>query len=101
MFADPLSVDSCVNSQKSKFGKSSKRLGFHPEGLDQIFTRFDELPDSAYVRIEVVMLLFACSKATVWRWVKLSILPPPVKRGRISAWQVGSLRNLLTTQSGE
>lgn len=58
--------------------------------------QFDELPDSAYVRQPVVLGLFACSPATLWRWVKSSHVPSPRKMGnRISAWQVGELRHAL------
>ena len=34
------------------------------------FENFDALPDSAHVRLPVVVGLFACSAATVWRRVK-------------------------------
>lgn len=57
---------------------------------------FDHLPDSAYVRQAVLLGLFSCSKATLWRWVKSSRIPSPVKLGnRLSAWQVGPLRGYL------
>lgn len=57
---------------------------------------FDELPDSAFVRQPVVMGLLSCSKATLWRWVKISRIPPPTKLGiRMSAWQVGPLRDCI------
>lgn len=58
--------------------------------------QFDELPDSAYVRLPVVIGLLACSKSTLWRWVKNSRIASPHKLGsRITAWNVGQLRQSL------
>lgn len=57
---------------------------------------FDELPDSAFVRQPVVLGLLCCSKSTLWRWVKSSLIPSPKKIGsRVSAWNVGELRSAL------
>lgn len=58
--------------------------------------QFELLPDSAFVRLPVVISLLSCSKSTLWRLVKQSTLPPPTKYGkRISAWRVGDLRQAL------
>ena len=58
---------------------------------------FDELPDSAYVRQPVVEALFGCSPATVWRRVKDGGIPRPRKFSeRITAWNVGALRQALS-----
>lgn len=64
-------------------------------------SNFDALPDSASVRQPVVEALFGCSSATVWRWVKAGIIPAPHKflGQRISAWNVGELRNALASRS--
>lgn len=63
--------------------------------------QFDALPDSAFVRQPVVLGLFACSKATLWRWVKSSRVPSPQKIGvRITAWNVGQLRQSLRLIKG-
>jgi predicted DNA-binding transcriptional regulator AlpA len=57
---------------------------------------FDRLPDSAFVRLPVVMALFSCSDETVRRRVKAGDLPSPVKLGpRSTAWRVGDLRKTL------
>jgi prophage regulatory protein len=57
--------------------------------------RFDDLPDSAYVRFPVVCALFAISIATAWRRVKEGKLPKPVKLGpRVTAFNVGSIREV-------
>ena len=61
-------------------------------------SHFDKLPDSAHVRLGVVMALFACSAPTVWRRVKAGHLPAPVRKlpgTRIAAWRVGDLRATL------
>jgi len=57
---------------------------------------FDHLPNSAHVRLPVVMALLGCSRATVWRRVKEGFWPAPLKfGGRIALWNVGDLRALL------
>lgn len=53
---------------------------------------FDQLPDSADVKISVVAGLYSCSPATVWRHVKTGLIPPPVKRLGGTRWVVGTLR---------
>lgn len=62
---------------------------------------FDALPDSAHVRLPVVTILFARSKASIWRDVRAGRLPPPRKCGpRVSAWNVGELRAILAGKAG-
>ncbi len=57
---------------------------------------FDLLPGSAHVRLPVVTALVGCSKATVWRMVKLGTLPSPKHlSARAASWQVGELRAAL------
>ena len=57
---------------------------------------FDDLPDSAHVRLPVLEGLFACSAATVWRRVKDARIPKPRKLSeRVTAWNVGELRRTL------
>ena len=57
---------------------------------------FDDLPDSAYVRLPVVQALFACSSASAWRGVKAGRIPVPKKLSpNITAWNVGELRAAL------
>ena len=69
--------------------------------LPDALKNFDLLPDSANVRQPVVEALFGCSAATVWRMVKRGTLPAPRKLSeRITAWNVGALRKLLTGQEG-
>ena len=53
---------------------------------------FDELPDSAGVRLPVVQALFGVSAPTVWRWSRKAVIPAPTKRGGVALWNVGALR---------
>ncbi len=58
---------------------------------------FDDLPDSASVRLPVVCALFACSSATVWRRVKSGAIPESRKFGeKITIWNVSELRQALS-----
>lgn len=58
--------------------------------------QFDDLPDSANVRLPVVAALNSVSEPTVWRWVKTGRLPAPKKLGpNVTAWNVGELRRSM------
>ena len=62
--------------------------------------RFDELPDSAHVRLPVVRGLYGASASTIWRNVKAGAIPEPRKlTPAISAWNVGELRAALSNRS--
>lgn len=64
--------------------------------VDPALAKFDSLPDAAHVRLPVVLTLYACSRATVWRHVKAGLIPAPIKFSeRITAWNVGVLRKHL------
>jgi predicted DNA-binding transcriptional regulator AlpA len=61
--------------------------------IPDAFKNFNSLPDEAFVRLPVVVLLDASSPATVWRKAKKGTFPAPVKLGEKSTgWNVGSLR---------
>jgi predicted DNA-binding transcriptional regulator AlpA len=53
---------------------------------------FDELPDSAFVRMPVMTALFAVSKASIWRWTRDGRLPSPTRISGVTLWNVGELR---------
>ena len=60
---------------------------------------FDQLPDSANVRLPIVAALFACSTATVWRRAKAGVIPKPRNLGgNVTAWNVGELRKALNQE---
>jgi predicted DNA-binding transcriptional regulator AlpA len=59
---------------------------------------FDQLPDSASVRLPIVQALYACSPASVWRGVKQKRIPAPRKLSpRTTCWNVGELRQALAS----
>lgn len=75
---------------------SPNLLQVHP-----MLAAFDELPNSAYVPINVVCALFGCSTATVWRRVRAGQMAQPQRIGlRTTRWQVGDLRNELARAIG-
>lgn len=65
--------------------------------IPQELRYFDQLPDSAHVRLNVVTGLYGdCSNSTIWRNVKLGKIPAPRKlTANITAWNVGDLRKAL------
>ena len=80
--AQPAQVDAAVDGQLAR--------------VDPALAKFDSLPDAAHVRLPVVLALYACSRATVWRHVKAGLIPAPIKFSeRVTAWNVGVLRKHL------
>lgn len=64
--------------------------------IPDALSNFDQLPDSAYIRLPVLIGLFSVSEASIWRWVQKGVIPRPVKLAvRTSAWRVGEIRNVL------
>ncbi|MEP6605180.1 MAG: AlpA family phage regulatory protein [Nitrosospira sp.] len=67
-----------------------------PKSIPQALVNFDLLPDSANVRLPVVMGLYGISAASVWRGVKAGRIPKPRKLStRTTTWNVGQLRRGL------
>ncbi|MBU6995848.1 helix-turn-helix transcriptional regulator [Ferrovum myxofaciens] len=57
---------------------------------------FDELPDSALIRLKALTQLCGISPATVWRWSKDGRLPKPRKVGSsVTVWNAGEIRKFL------
>ncbi len=56
---------------------------------------FDQLPDSAMVRINTVTSLYGCSKATIWRLVKDKRLNTYKLSERCTTFNVGELKKAL------
>lgn len=75
--------------------QSSKTTSDKPAPINAALATFDQLPDAAFVRLPTVAPLCGVSPPTIWRWVKAGRLPAPVKRGGVTAWQVGALRRAL------
>lgn len=63
------------------------------------FFEFDHLPDSAFVRLPVMVNLYGVSPATIWRGVKSGAIPKPVKLTEgTTAWNVGLVRTALAVK---
>lgn len=82
-------------SDEEKLALAQKRAEAKKAAVNDVLERFGSLPDEAHVRLPVVMALYACSAASVWRYVKNGTLPAPRKFGsRVTAWNVGELRSV-------
>ena len=76
-----------------------KRKGSVP-ALPDSLRNFNGLPDEAFVRLPVVLMLLGVSRSTVWRLCKSGALPAPKKLGsHIAVWSVRDLRNILNSGS--
>ena len=70
--------------------------------IPDALANFDQLPDSAYIRLPVMTGLFGISAASVWRGVKNHSIPSPVKlTERTTAWNVRLVREALAAKAGE
>ncbi len=71
-----------------------------PAAIPPALAGFDSYPNSAYVRLPVVRVLFGISTATAWRWVKKGTLPAGRKLSDgVTAWNVGELRKALSGEA--
>lgn len=58
--------------------------------------QFDNLSDSAFIRIRELPAIVGFSVPTIWRKTKEGCFPKPVKvSSNITAWKVGSVRAWL------
>lgn len=79
--------------------KAAAHCAIEHSEIPYALKHFDELPDSAYVRLPVLKGLFACSSATIWRRVLASKLPKPRRLSKkITDWNVGQLRQVQARQ---
>lgn len=66
------------------------------ETNDPALTKFDALPDSAFVQSATLAALFQTSGTTIWRWARDGRLPKPRKLGGNSTrWNVGEVRRAI------
>ena len=61
----------------------------HSSGINPALRDFDQLPDSAQVRLPVTKDLFGVSSATVWRMVKANQLKAYKLTERTTTFNVG------------
>lgn len=67
--------------------------------IPDALANFDRLPDSAYIRLPVMIGLFGVSPASIWRGVKNQSIPAPVKlTKRTTAWNVRLVRDALASK---
>ena len=67
--------------------------------IPDALANFDHLPDSAYIRLPVMIGLFGVSAASIWRGVKNQSIPKPVKlTERTTAWSVRLVREALASK---
>lgn len=69
-----------------------------PQRVSSSLANFDQLPDSAQVRLPVVAALHDVAPVTIWRWCKLGLLPAPSKKGGVTSWNVGELRKAMASK---
>ena len=63
--------------------------------LPNALVNFDQLPNSAYVRLPVLIKLYGVSATTIWRYCGKTI-PSPIKlTPRTTCWNVGEIRKAL------
>lgn len=73
------------------------KSGGHNGSKTHISLDFDSLPDSSFVRLPTLLVLFGCSRTSIWRWVRAKRIPAPRKIGpRLVAWQVSELRHAVS-----
>ncbi len=71
------------------------------KSIHPVLRDFDQLPDSAYIRLPVMIGLFGVSAASIWRGVKNKTIPAPVKlTQRTTAWSVRLVRQALAEKVG-
>ena len=70
------------------------------QAIPEALANFDQLPDSAYIRLPVMKGLYGVSAASIWRGVKNSTIPKPVKlTERTTAWSVKLVRAALAAKA--
>lgn len=70
------------------------------KAIPAALSQFDQMPNSAYIRLPVIMSLYGVSAATIWRGVKNSTIPKPIKlTARTTAWNVGLVRDALAAKA--
>ena len=67
--------------------------------ISSTLSQFDLLPNSAFIRLPDMVILYGVSPATIWRGVKSGAIPKPVKiTSRTTAWNVGVVREALASK---
>ena len=70
------------------------------KAIPEALANFDQLPNSAYIRLHVLKRLYGISAASCWRGVKNGTIPKPSKLSeRCTAWNVGLVRAALAAKA--
>ena len=70
------------------------------KSIPDALAQFEELPNSAHIRLPVMIALFGVSKSTIWRCVKNGTIPSPRKlTHRTTCWNVGDVRAAIAERS--
>ncbi len=70
-----------------------------PASIPEAVVNFDKMPNSAFIRLPVMSMLYGVSTATIWRAVKRGEIPKPIKlTERTTAWNVGLVRSDLAAK---
>jgi predicted DNA-binding transcriptional regulator AlpA len=70
------------------------------QGIPEALANFDQLPNSAYIRLPVLKRLYGISAASCWRGVRNGTIPKPRKLSeRCTAWNVGLIRASLAAKA--
>jgi len=86
-----------LKSKLTQAEKSKEVSQVIPEALAQ----FESTPNSAFIRLPIIMRLYGVSAATIWRGVKNGTIPKPSKlTERTTAWNVGLVRAALAAKVG-
>lgn len=68
--------------------------------IPEALANFDQTPNSAYIRLPIMMRLYGVSAATIWRGVRNGTIPKPVKlTERTTAWNVGLVKAALAAKA--
>lgn len=66
------------------------------KGITRSLSDFDQLPNSAFIRLPTMLGLYSLSAASIWRGVKNGTIPAPKKLSqRTTGWNVGEVRASL------
>jgi predicted DNA-binding transcriptional regulator AlpA len=68
--------------------------------IPEALANFDQSPNSAFIRLPIIMRLYGVSAATIWRGLKNGTIPKPSKlTERTTAWNVGLVRAALAAKA--
>ncbi len=68
--------------------------------IPDALANFDQSPNSAFIRLPIMIGLYGVSAATIWRGVKNGTIPKPCKlTERTTAWNVGIVREALAAKA--